>query len=140
MDLLDRVNALTDDQLRMIADREDASGVLASSYVLAERRGLPMPDRETVILGDGYVIVAQDGKVSKTPIDYFKAVIREGSFVSWNSSGGRARGQVEHIMVDGVLGIPGSEFQINAEPDNPAVLLSGDGDSCRPQDDDPDLD
>ena len=122
MDLLDRVNALTDDQLRMIADREDASGVLAS-YVLAERRGLPMPDRETVILGDGYVIVAQDGKVSKTPIDYFKAVIREGSFVSWNSSGGRARGQVEHIMVDGVLGIPGSEFQINAEPDNPAVLI-----------------
>ena len=164
MDLLDRVNALTDDQLRMIADRDDASGVLAS-YVLAERRGLPMPDRETAIVGDGYVIVAQGGAIQKLPVDsvekiirqeegrycvysedgsqsfgcydtmseaedrlrqihfFRRAAIREGSFVSWNSSGGRARGQVEHVMYEGTLGVPGSEFQINAEPDDPAVLI-----------------
>ena len=163
MDLMDRINALTDDQLRTVAERDDASGVLAA-YRLAELRGLPYPDREAVILGDGYVIVAQNGAVQKVPVDsvekiireesgeycvyshdgtqpfgcyptmedaerrlrqihVFRASIREGSFVSWNSSGGRARGQVEHIMREGILGIPDSEFQINAEPDDPAVLI-----------------
>lgn len=163
MDLLDRINALTDDQLQMVAERDDASGVLAA-YRLAELRGLPYPDREAAILGDGYVIVAQAGQIQKLPIEsvskvireesgeycvysedgarsfgcyptmeqaqerlqqihVFRAAIREGSFVSWNSSGGRARGQVEHVMREGVLGVPGSEFQINAEPDDPAVLI-----------------
>jgi len=163
MDLLDRINALTDDQLRMVAERDDASGVLAA-YRLAELRGLPYPDREAAILGDGYVIVAQAGQIQKLPIEsvekiireeggeycvyshdgsrsfgcyptmedaerrlrqihVFRAVIREGSFVSWNSSGGRARGQVEHVMYEGVLGVPGSEFSINAEPDDPAALI-----------------
>jgi hypothetical protein len=169
VDLLERINSLTDDQLQMVAERDDASGVLAS-YRLAELRGLPYPDRETVILGDGYAIVARDGVISRVSVEsvqetekiireeegqfcvysedgsrsfgcyptmseaqerlrqihFFtdeKQVIREGTFVSWNSSGGRARGQVEHVMTEGVLGIPGSEFQINAEPDDPAVLI-----------------
>ncbi|HEY7823040.1 MAG TPA: DUF2945 domain-containing protein, partial [Acidimicrobiia bacterium] len=166
MDLLDRINALTDDQLRLIADRDDATGVLAS-YRLAELRGVPAPEKSIVVMGDGYAIVAQDGKVERITtegvakiirqdgdefcvysedgqrsfgcyptreqaeerlqqIHYFeqdKQLIREGSFVSWNSSGGRARGQVEHVMTEGILGIPDSEFQINAEPDDPAVLI-----------------
>jgi hypothetical protein len=163
MDLLDRINALTDDQLRMVAERDDASGVLAS-YRLAQLRGLPYPDREAAILGDGYVIVAQAGKIMKLPVEsvdkiirqeggeycvysedgsrsfgcyptmedaesrlrqihVFRAVLREGSFVSWNSSGGRARGQIEYVMQEGVLGVPGSDFSITAEPDDPAVLI-----------------
>lgn len=167
MDLLDKINSLTDDQLQMVAERDDASGVLAA-YRLAELRGLPYPDRTTVVLADDYAIVAQDGKIQRIAIDhemtkiireengeycvysedgtrgfgcypsmeqaqerlrqihYFdteKEIIREGSFVSWNSSGGRARGQVEHIMEEGVLGVPGSDFAINAEPDDPAVLI-----------------
>jgi hypothetical protein len=169
MDLLERINSLTDDQLQMVAERDDASGVLAS-YRLAELRGLPYPDREAVILGDGYAIVARDGVISRVSVESVeetekiirqedgeycvysedgsrsfgcyptmeqaqerlrqihtfsdkKQVIREGTFVSWNASGGRARGQVEHVMTEGVLGIPGSDFQINAEPDDPAVLI-----------------
>jgi len=169
VDLLERINSLTDDQLQMVAERDDASGVLAA-YRLAELRGLPYPDRETVILGDGYAIVARDGVISRVAVEsvqqtqkiireengefcvysedgsrsfgcyptmgeaqerlaqihHFadeKQVIREGTFVSWNASGGRARGQVEHVMTEGILGIPGSEFQINAEPDDPAVLI-----------------
>ena len=46
-----------------------------------------------------------------------------GDFVSWDSSGGTARGQVEHIMTDGVLGIPDSSFSINATEDDPAALI-----------------
>ena len=169
MDLLDKINSLTDDQLQMVAERDDASGVLAA-YRLAERRGLPYPDRSTVVLGDGYAIVAENGKIERVEtvgvakiirqegdkycvysedgsrsfgcypsraqaeerlqqIHYFeqepaeKESLREGSFVSWNSSGGRARGQIEHVMREGVLGIPESSFRINAEPDDPAVLI-----------------
>ena len=49
--------------------------------------------------------------------------LKEGDFVSWNTSGGRARGQIEHIMREGVLGIPDSEFSITATPDDPAALI-----------------
>ena len=49
--------------------------------------------------------------------------LKEGDFVSWNSSGGRARGQIEHVMREGVLGIPDSEFSITATPDDPAALI-----------------
>ena len=46
-----------------------------------------------------------------------------GDFVRWDSSGGTARGQIEHIMTEGTLGIPESEFSINATQDNPAALI-----------------
>jgi len=46
-----------------------------------------------------------------------------GDFVRWNSSGGIARGRIEHIMTEGVLGIPDSDFSLNATPDNPAALI-----------------
>jgi len=49
--------------------------------------------------------------------------IKLGDMVSWNSSGGKAEGKVEHIMRDGVLGIPDSKFSINATKDDPAVLI-----------------
>lgn len=49
--------------------------------------------------------------------------LREGSFVRWGSSGGDAQGQVEYVMTDGTLGIPGSKFTIEAKPDDPAVLI-----------------
>lgn len=165
MDLLDKIDSLSDDQLRMVAERDDVTGVLAA-YRLAELRGLPAPERSVAVMGDGYVIVAREGKVERIAMDvakiirregdqycvysedgsrgfgcypsmaqaeerlreihYFdteKETIREGTFVSWNASGGRARGQVEHVMYEGVLGIPDSDFKINAEPDNPAVLI-----------------
>jgi hypothetical protein len=46
-----------------------------------------------------------------------------GSMVSWRASGGRAEGKIEHIMRNGVLGIPNSKFSINATKDDPAVLI-----------------
>jgi len=49
--------------------------------------------------------------------------LEEGDFVSWNSSGGRARGQIEHIMREGTLGIPDSDFSITATSDDPAALI-----------------
>lgn len=49
--------------------------------------------------------------------------VRNGDMVSWQSSGGTATGRVEHIMREGVLGIPKSSFSIKAEKDDPAVLI-----------------
>lgn len=46
-----------------------------------------------------------------------------GDMVSWNSSGGTATGRIEHIMRDGVLGIPNTEFSIKATEEDPAVLI-----------------
>jgi len=52
-----------------------------------------------------------------------RAVDTVGSFVSWDSSGGTARGRIEHVMREGVLGIPGTDFSITAEDNDPAVLI-----------------
>ena len=49
--------------------------------------------------------------------------LKEGDFVSWDSSGGRARGRIEHVMREGTLGVPGTEFSINATEEDPAALI-----------------
>jgi hypothetical protein len=46
-----------------------------------------------------------------------------GDFVEWDSSGGMARGRIEYIMTEGVLGVPDSDFSINASEDDPAALI-----------------
>lgn len=49
--------------------------------------------------------------------------LSEGDFVRWRSSGGNAQGRIEHVMTEGVLGVPGSSFSINASPEDPAALI-----------------
>lgn len=49
--------------------------------------------------------------------------LKTGDFVSWSSSGGTARGKIERIVRDGSINVPGSDFTINGEPDNPAALI-----------------
>ena len=44
-------------------------------------------------------------------------------FVSWNSSGGRARGRIERIVNDGTINVPDSSFSITGTPDDPAALI-----------------
>lgn len=46
-----------------------------------------------------------------------------GDFVSWGASGGTARGKVERIARSGSINVPDSDFTINAEEGNPAVLI-----------------
>lgn len=49
--------------------------------------------------------------------------LKLGDFVQWNSSGGKAKGRIEHIMREGVLGIPDSNFSIEASKEDPAALI-----------------
>lgn len=49
--------------------------------------------------------------------------IKVGDFVQWNSSGGTARGKVQRVVREGKANVPDSSFSINAEPDDPALLI-----------------
>lgn len=49
--------------------------------------------------------------------------LKIGDFVKWNASGGAARGRIEHIMREGVLGVPDSAFSIEATKEDPAALI-----------------
>ena len=49
--------------------------------------------------------------------------VKTGDFVSWNSSGGTARGKIERITTSGSIDVPNSDFTINASEEDPAVLV-----------------
>ena len=55
--------------------------------------------------------------------DSVRAVDVVGDFVEWDSAGGTARGRIEHVMTEGVLGIPDTDFSITAEEGDPAILI-----------------
>jgi hypothetical protein len=72
---------------------------------------------------------SDDGKttsVGSVGNDLFvsKADLKQGDFAEWNSSGGKARGKITRIVREGTLDVPGADFKVNAEEDDPAVLLT----------------
>jgi hypothetical protein len=71
--------------------------------------------------------VAKNEEIGKAVDRYISKAspgsLRVGDFVSWNSSGGTARGKVEKIANSGSINVPNSDFTINAEEDDPAVLI-----------------
>ena len=86
----------------------------------------------------GYHSMTEDGQTIYMPCDSHSAYenivgsgsyraepgeLQLGDFVRWDSSGGTAQGRIEHIMTEGVLGVPDSSFSINASEDNPAALI-----------------
>lgn len=49
--------------------------------------------------------------------------LRVGDYVSWNSSGGRARGEIQEIVTDGTIDVPNSSVSVTGTPDDPAALI-----------------
>ena len=49
--------------------------------------------------------------------------LSDGDFVSWDSSGGTARGKIETIERDGTVNVPNTEFSIEGTADDPAALI-----------------
>lgn len=47
-----------------------------------------------------------------------------GDFVSWNSSGGTARGKITRIIRNGSISVPDSSFRIKGTPEDPALLIT----------------
>jgi len=57
--------------------------------------------------------------------EVFKAdSVRVGKMVSWNSSGGTARGKVRRIITSGSYNVPGTDITINGTPEDPAVVIT----------------
>ena len=50
--------------------------------------------------------------------------LKVGDMVSWNSSGGRARGKIKRIVNTGTLQVPDTDFSLNATEENPAALIT----------------
>ena len=95
---------------------------------------------------DGWATIKEDGEVmgchttKQAAIDQMVAIslaeelepggeraaadeLAVGDFVSWGSSGGRARGQIVRIVPDGNINVPDSDFVITGTPDDPAALI-----------------
>lgn len=51
------------------------------------------------------------------------ADLKVGDYVSWNSSGGRARGEIQEIVTDGTIDVPDSSVSVTGTPDDPAALI-----------------
>lgn len=66
---------------------------------------------------DGYI------RTLNSIIDKAKARITRGDSVSWNSSGGTARGKVTKIITDGSEAVPNSSFTITGTPEDPGALI-----------------
>ncbi len=49
--------------------------------------------------------------------------LQVGDYVSWNSSGGRARGEIQEIVEDGRINVPNSSVSVNGTPADPAALI-----------------
>lgn len=49
--------------------------------------------------------------------------VKQGDMVSWNASGGVARGKVVRVVRDGTLSVPQTTFQLKGDSKNPAVLI-----------------
>ena len=49
--------------------------------------------------------------------------VKTGDSVSWNSSGGTARGKVTKVITNGSEQVPGSSFKITGTPEDPGALI-----------------
>jgi hypothetical protein len=52
-----------------------------------------------------------------------KASLREGNFVLTGDEENVIVGRIEYVMIEGIFGVPGSEYSIEASEDEPALLI-----------------
>jgi len=62
---------------------------------------------------------AMDAEIQRAEPDQLKV----GDYVSWNSSGGTARGLIERVERDGTIDVPDSSFTVNGTAEDPAALI-----------------
>ena len=76
-------------------------------------------DQRLAVCTNEYDSNKEDSKQNKADADALKV----GNMVSWDSSGGRARGKITRIVRSGKLSVPKTSFTLNATEDNPACLI-----------------
>jgi hypothetical protein len=79
------------------------------------------------VIPDGYVSANKDNSgdefMEMIPEMSKADSVRVGQMVSWNSSGGTARGKVVRVVRNGSINVPNSDFTITGTPDEPAALI-----------------
>jgi hypothetical protein len=56
--------------------------------------------------------------------NFIKSIkVKTGDSVSWNSSGGTAKGKITKIITSGSENVPGSSFKITGTPEDPGALI-----------------
>jgi HK97 family phage prohead protease len=74
---------------------------------------------DAFVLGGNYCNAWQANEEDRAAPD----ALEVGDSVSWNSSGGRARGVIERIERNGTINVPNSDFTISGTEDDPAALI-----------------
>jgi HK97 family phage prohead protease len=99
------------------------SGVLNQSEVDHFLKTTPMTDDDlSARLKSkirGFVDLGALASTSKAAPDALKV----GDKVRWNSSGGRAQGEIERIVRDGQIKVPDSDFTVEGTAEDPAALI-----------------
>lgn len=75
------------------------------------------------VRGDHYCNAWQEDEGERS-VRAMPGTLKIGDFVSWNSSGGRARGRVTEIVEDGTINVPNSSVSINGSFSDPAALIA----------------
>lgn len=107
------------------------------SRKIAERESKKSDDLGEAIFGFGSVEDLKAAKQAKTEswfemrseqseIDLVEKAdsVRVGQMVSWNSSGGTARGKVKRIIRNGSYKVPGTDFTVTGTPEDPAAVIT----------------
>lgn len=89
--------------------------------------GYPSNGRIAWALWGGDSGYAWSRKIATSSMNEFEHIeadsLSVGDYVSWNASGGTARGRIARVIKNGVIKVPDSSFKITGTPDDPAVLV-----------------
>jgi hypothetical protein len=115
-----------------LVTREGAAAMIAASFP-----SIPPAQIDAILAGvvERQPAVAADAQPQQVPVvedaparsleeRAEPGTVAEGDYVSWGSSGGRARGRIEHVMDYGRLDVPGTDFAIDATEEDPAALIT----------------
>ena len=115
-----------------LVTRDGAAAMIAASFP-----SIPPAQIDAILAGvvERQPAVAADAQPQQVPVvedaparsleeRAEPGTVAEGDYVSWDSSGGRARGRVDHVMDYGTLDVPGTDFAIDASEDDPAALIT----------------
>ena len=81
-------------------------------------RGIVKRNEDKALFSD----FGKDYSRSESLTELFKG-IGVGSMVSWNSSGGTARGKITRIIRSGTYNVPGTQVSLNASKDDPVAVI-----------------
>jgi HK97 family phage prohead protease len=93
------------------------------SVKLMEASVVGIPANQRSYLQNAIKSLKAAEKSGEIEIEKAEGGLGKGDFVSWGSSGGTARGQIQRIVTDGEINVPDSDFTITGTPDDPAALI-----------------